>query len=72
MPNTDTQPTNAPAREFVPTPIFKKTCPIDFTWAWKNRETNGLAASGAVVRYGRRLLVDPVRFNAWLASGATT
>lgn len=31
---------------------------------------NGLAATGAVIRRGRRVLVDLDRYGAWLAGGA--
>lgn len=30
------------------------------------RETNGLEASGAIVRFGRRLLIDQAKFFRWL------
>lgn len=31
---------------------------------------NGLAATGAVIRRGRRVLIDLDRYGAWLAGGA--
>lgn len=31
-------------------------------------ESNGLAESGAILRNGRRILIDPERFDAWLRS----
>lgn len=33
---------------------------------------NGLAASGAVIRHGRKVLIDLDRYGAWLAGGRTT
>ena len=36
-------------------------------WALFNRETNGLKASGAVLRRGRTILIDPDRWVKWLA-----
>lgn len=35
-------------------------------WAIFNAETNGLEESGALIRAGRRVLIDPVRYLAWL------
>jgi len=40
-------------------------------WMLFNRERNGLASSGAVIRRGTRVLLDRERFLAWLA-GETT
>ncbi|WP_295586568.1 hypothetical protein [uncultured Lamprocystis sp.] len=37
-------------------------------WSVFNAEYNGLAASGAVVRTGRRVLIDPVLYMAWMRS----
>jgi hypothetical protein len=35
-------------------------------WAIFNEHNNGLAKSGAVVRVGRRVLIDPALFMAWM------
>ena len=35
-------------------------------WAIFNENSNGLADSGAVVRVGRRVLIDPALFMAWM------
>lgn len=35
-------------------------------WAIFNEDNNGLADSGAVVRVGRRVLIDPVLFMSWM------
>lgn len=35
-------------------------------WAIFNEDNNGLAESGAVVRVGRRVLIDPEMFLAWM------
>ena len=36
-------------------------------WCLFHRESNGLSASGAVIKVGqRRLLIDAVKFEAWL------
>ena len=33
-----------------------------------NEETNGLKASGAIVRVGRKVLIDEAKFFAWVSS----
>jgi len=38
-------------------------------WDLFNREQNGLSQSGAIIRRGRRILIDPVLYDAWLRSG---
>lgn len=35
-------------------------------WTIFNENTNGLAASGAILRHGRRVLIDEQRFFAWI------
>ena len=35
-------------------------------WQIFNEETNGLAESGAIIRMGRRVLIDEDRFFDWL------
>lgn len=37
-------------------------------WDLFNRGTNGLADSGAIIRRGRRILIDPERYLDWLAA----
>lgn len=44
---------------------------IALRWAIFNENYNGLAASGAVVRVGRRVLIDPVLFDAWMRTNPT-
>jgi hypothetical protein len=44
---------------------------IALRWAIFNEAFNGLAASGAVVRVGRRVLIDPVLFDQWMRSNPT-
>lgn len=36
-------------------------------WQVFNAEANGLAASGAIVRVGRKIFIDPTRYDAWLS-----
>lgn len=40
-------------------------------WSVFNAEFNGLAASGALVRTGRRVLIDPALYMAWMRSNPT-
>ena len=35
-------------------------------WAIFNEKYNGLAESGAIVRVGKRVLIDPVQFMDWM------
>lgn len=35
-------------------------------WAIFNAATNGLAESGAIIRMGRRVLIDPALYLAWV------
>ncbi len=35
-----------------------------------NAETNGLGASGAIVRMGRKILIDEQKYFAWIQGGA--
>lgn len=35
-------------------------------WQIFNAETNGLAGTGAIVRIGRRVYVDPEKFFRWI------
>jgi len=44
---------------------------IALRWAIFNEGFNGLADSGAVVRVGRRVLIDPVLFDQWMRSNPT-
>lgn len=43
-------------------------------WRWLlfHRESNGLSASGAVVRVGRKILLDENRVRGWLAARRET
>jgi hypothetical protein len=38
-------------------------------WLLFNEEINGLARSGAVIRQGKRVLLDKPRFFLWVRSG---
>jgi hypothetical protein len=40
-------------------------------WAIFHEEENGLAESGAITRFGRRILIDEVKFVTWLFSKGT-
>lgn len=35
-----------------------------------NENTNGLKQSGAIIRLGRKILIDEVKFFAWIEGGA--
>lgn len=35
-----------------------------------NADTNGLAKSGAIVRVGRKVLIDEQKFFSWIEGGA--
>ena len=35
-----------------------------------NADKNGLGASGAIVRMGRKILIDEAKYFAWIESGA--
>lgn len=37
-------------------------------WDIFNEERNGLARSGAIIRRGRRILIDPERYMNWMES----
>lgn len=37
-------------------------------WMIYNAQTNGLADTGAVVRIGRRVYIDPAAFDRWIDS----
>lgn len=37
-------------------------------WDLHNRNSNGLAKSGTIIRRGRRILLDPARYLSWLES----
>lgn len=37
-------------------------------WDLYNQQRNGLAKSGAIIRRGRRILIDPERYLGWLES----
>lgn len=37
-------------------------------WLIHNADTNGLRESGALLRNGRRILLDDQKFNSWLVS----
>jgi len=35
-----------------------------------NEKENGLADSGAIIRYGRKVLIDETKFFDWVVSGS--
>lgn len=41
-------------------------------WQIFNADTNGLEASGALLRVGRKILIDEQAYFAWLRSGAAS
>ena len=41
-------------------------------WCLFNAEYNGLAKSGAVLRVGRKVLIDPTQFMAWMRTNPRT
>ena len=61
--------------ELVPVPHFHKVEPAftqgSLRWLLFQRDQNGLAKSGAIVKIGRRLLIDPARFRAWARGGGS-
>jgi hypothetical protein len=40
-------------------------------WHLFHRHQNGLVETGAVVEIGRRVLIDPARFRAWVRAGGS-
>jgi len=58
---------NAEKPELTTVKIFQMTCPVNVRWAIQKYGTL-LMERGAVVRYGRKLLVNPNLFMSWLAS----
>lgn len=46
-------------------PAFK---PGGIRWQIFNSDQNGLANSGAIVRIGRKILIDPAKYFAWVDS----
>lgn len=60
----------ADIRKILTVSQFAERCPA-FTesalrWVIFNRHKNGLAESGAILRNGRRILIDADKFFAWL------
>jgi len=45
--------------------------PASLRWHLLHRDQNGLAASGAVVKIGRRVLIAPKKFRAWVQAGGS-
>lgn len=37
-----------------------------------NEETNGLKESGAIIRIGKKLVIDEAKFIEWIQGGAAT
>jgi hypothetical protein len=42
--------------------------PAGVRWLIFNEATNGLKASGAILRIGRRVYIDPAKFLVWVDS----
>ena len=42
--------------------------PGGLRWQIFNEKTNGLSGSGAIIRVGRRVYIDEVRYFAWIAA----
>jgi hypothetical protein len=65
-------------RVFMTTPIFSTinqftTANLAFTLGGMralifNEDSNGLKASGAIIRLGRKVLIDNAKFFAWIES----
>lgn len=60
--------------DLAPVGVFCRRYPEVITegglrWAIFNEEHNGLAESGAIIRRGRRILIDIPKFRNWLVSG---
>jgi hypothetical protein len=59
-----------PMREIFTVSQFAERCPAfkepALRWIIFNRHTNGLTKSGALVRNGRRVLIDAEKFFSWL------
>lgn len=56
-------------RQFAETnPAFSES---SLRWQIFNANTNGLTKSGAILRNGRRILIDPEKFHAWIDSRQT-
>jgi|GEM_PF-3164937 len=58
---------NAEKPELTTVRSFQRSCPVNVRWAIQKYGTL-LMERGAVVRYGRKLLVNPNLFMSWLAS----
>ncbi len=71
----DPAPLPAPSRVFLTVKQLPEQQPAlsvaGIRWAIFNEDNNGLAESGAVVRVGRRVLIDPDKFLAWMSSNPT-
>ena len=73
--NTSTQPPlPIPPRQLVTTKQLAKMVPAyegrtgAIRWQIFNAETNGLKESGAIIRNGRRILIDVEKYFAWQES----
>lgn len=74
--NLPPPPLPAPSRLLVSVPQLAAMQPAlsvsGIRWDLFNRELNGLAQSGAVIRRGRRLLLDAELYIDWLAKSGGT
>jgi hypothetical protein len=50
-------------------PAFKEA---GVRWLIFHAATNGLGQSGAIVRLGRRVLIDEAKFVSWVVTGGAT
>ena len=58
---------NAEKPELTTVRSFQRSCPVNVRWAIQKYGTL-LMERGAVVRYGRKILINPNQFMVWLAS----
>lgn len=62
----------APSRVFVTVKQLAQQQPAltegGIRWDLHNATLNGLAKSGAIIRRGRRVLIDPEKYLDWMAS----
>ena len=63
----------APTRTLLTVRQFAETQPGltegAIRWDIFHADTSGLAASGAIIRRGARVLIDPERYLEWLCAG---
>lgn len=69
------EPMRTAMREILTVSQFAERCPAfkepALRWLIFNRRKNGLEKSGAIVRNGRRVLLDVEKFFVWLEAQST-